>query len=40
VGNTTAVVVDNRGGIVALNFKSVTALLFNAFPINRSDMLS
>jgi len=29
VENTTVVVVDNRDGIVALNFKNATALLFN-----------
>jgi len=28
--NTTAVVVDNRGGIVALNFKNATVFFLNA----------
>jgi len=34
------VVVDNNGGIVALNLKNVTAFFLMWFSVNRDDILS
>jgi len=39
-GNTIAVVVDNRDGIIALNFKNATAFFLMRFSLNCDDILS